>query len=517
MFIVIFFKLAFSIFIPYNITTTSTLPKITIEEVNKIDKSTIAVAFGDSYDLDGPHDFDLLQSIFSGQDIRFFHLSYYDAAKLAESKKIELPAFFVFKKTDLIAAIHAFGGENELLHQIDFLLNGIPYISSPKEFYQRIGDGSYTILTSTSKKSLAEETYERMKSKINGLDILAMSDSLFAQLELNPRTLHLYRRHDDEIITFDNLTDEFIIKSTIAVFGEISDKDRNLDQFFIVFNNISLTYQNRTILHRISTDHPEYRVGFLPKPYSNLAEKTTGYKSIFYFINFKRRIWYNTQHIFDDLHFDINNWIDAINVFLGKVKQNQLEVEIKSEPIPNDQENLLEVKKVVGKTYQSFINDENHDVLIYYFPGFSDFEQTIYKKFADFAEECSENRVDFLSFGKINTNLNSVQCGYPYFRALPHIRLFPAKNKSNHQPTRNQVSRDSLIRLVYQYATMGKLPFEVVPPNENEVGYEKAIFDTYKRFVPKDEQIKFDEYLSTYKAVFNITEKSNQKIMKDEL
>jgi hypothetical protein len=140
------------------------------------------------------------------------------------------------------------------------------------------------------------------------------------------------------------------------------------------------------------------------------------------------------------------------------------------------------VHRVVGREYQSFVN-QNQDVLLLFYSESaveSDAARNVVRAFAD----GHKGQV----FGEIDVSQNSND--FPFIPSLPHIVLFPMRNKTGHQPLRGKVTANNLALLLQHYGTEGSAA-EAIPLSRE--AFRDVVLDTLKRVheLPDDERAKY--------------------------
>ena len=180
----------------------------------------------------------------------------------------------------------------------------------------------------------------------------------------------------------------------------------------------------------------------------------------------------------------------------GKRKKSYI-----SEPIPR--KSTTYIKKVVGKTYEEFILDPNHDVIMLYKRSNCSYCQDFLGIFEDFAIECEEKNLTELSFGMIDITKNSAEYPYPFFVTLPQVEIFPAKNKSNYQMLRGGRSKDALAQLVKRYSSLivetkeKPFPFKLIEKDNITLKMELGHEIMQQPTLPPEEDAKFRAYIET--------------------
>jgi hypothetical protein len=161
--------------------------------------------------------------------------------------------------------------------------------------------------------------------------------------------------------------------------------------------------------------------------------------------------------------FDVKKWTEKLEEAVATVK-NGRKRHFVSEPVPVPIEGSL-IKKVVGSTYETFVMDPNHDVLMMYVAKDSKPCKEFKGAFIAFVKEYFATGNRSIKFGWIDIQRNSSPMDFPTIHILPHFELWPMKNKSDHDQLRGPKSRDNLVRFL-QSRTTEPFPLSAPPPDK---------------------------------------------------
>ncbi|KAL5614703.1 hypothetical protein BROUX41_004798 [Berkeleyomyces rouxiae] len=135
---------------------------------------------------------------------------------------------------------------------------------------------------------------------------------------------------------------------------------------------------------------------------------------------------------------------DDIAAFVKGFKDGSVEPSIKSEPIPETQENA--VTTVVAKSYRDIIMDDTKDVLIEFYAPWCGHCKALAPKYEELAEMyASSDFKDKVVIAKLDATLNDVP---DEISGFPTIKMYPAGGK--HSPVTYSGSRsiEDLIRFI---------------------------------------------------------------------
>lgn len=108
--------------------------------------------------------------------------------------------------------------------------------------------------------------------------------------------------------------------------------------------------------------------------------------------------------------------------------------------------------------------------------------------FLSFADECiNHENLSFLKFGFIDIDKNSSPKKFPFMPGVPHVHIFPMKNKSEDKPIRGGRNRESLIRLIKENSK-NRIPFDVEPIDKGQLAIEMMQMLMMMDQIPDDEK-----------------------------
>jgi hypothetical protein len=133
-----------------------------------------------------------------------------------------------------------------------------------------------------------------------------------------------------------------------------------------------------------------------------------------------------------------------------------------------------------------------------------------FPEFEAFAAECQN--LPFLKFGCIDVSKNSTDIPFPYMPGVPHVYIFPARNKTGGDALRSSRDKDGLVQFIKKFGT-NEIPFEVPPPDKKKVAMELFQVLISAKNMPEKEQIKAMEYIQEMSELVGI----NTTAPRDEL
>ncbi|KAH0787297.1 Thioredoxin family protein [Histomonas meleagridis] len=517
--LVFFTSIVASIYVPISKTAKQNVPFYSIEKAKEIANKTkyfFLLGYNPRESHDTINSFKRISGYFSGhKDVKFAVLNPRDAKNFSKSHKVDLDCLFLFIGGEYITAYSYPNDDSTLLYLIDYLLYpDITPIQTLRELATSIGSSPFSILTPETLYEDALSLHFRAAKVTGPINIYVLTDSLLEEIGLNSSTLGFFRTEDLAIVPQSKSTTD-LYSNTFPVYVMLTSDDLTQDNVFIALVDDSLTREYDQFLFSVGESNPDFTVGFLTlELFLKLQRKMNiplPNTPMMLFFNGLRRYTYNISSLFDTLYsneFNSSLWEVKCNEALDLLRNNSLERNIYSEEIPHEQENN-NVIKLVGYTYDEFVNDPTNDVVIFYTSDECTVCNDFLNMFINVAQELNNNS---LKFGYINRNKNSVKSGFPIMHSLPHIHIFPT-NKTNHQALRGDKTRDNLLRLIKMYAT-NELNIEI-----QEIDRTKAARDLLELLYkvaeePEDEQERMFDWIQKISDIleqFDDKEEENEK------
>ena len=139
----------------------------------------------------------------------------------------------------------------------------------------------------------------------------------------------------------------------------------------------------------------------------------------------------------------------ALEEFLDEFASGSLKPSIKSEPIPEKQEDS--VFTVVGNSYEEIVLDDDKDVLIEFYAQWCGHCKTLAPKYEALAKRYeAAGLADKVILGKIDATLNDVPDS---IQGFPTIKLYPAKKKDSPVDYNGDRSPQSFIDFIAEHGT----------------------------------------------------------------
>lgn len=533
MFFAFFLHKIYSEFVPFNTDLFLTdMPKISIARAKEISKSnmvfSLAPNMNNRFMPDIWRTFHHISNHY-GKNFNFTLLDEESSLQLSKNKGrkvIRLPSIFIFENSTIKGIIPCETSEYSLLSTFHSLLSSDKIISSPENLYSMIGNSPFSIISppslfNTAKKIFCELSLFLINTKtlksyypnqIDELTIIQVSPELLHKMNISEIYLSLYRNQDRTIVPF-NSTMECLLEQTktfVSIFHKKTLTDPTLTLFALTSDEF--TDEMFDFLYKIGESHPNLTVGFLPTYGLAIGEDIFG-KAFepglgLHIFNPILRYQYITHDVFTPEFlkkpFKADEWHKKAEKIIAMIANHQRNRTYISEPIPR--KSTTYIKKIVGKTYADFINDSEHDVIMLYKRTNCSYCQEFLGIFEDFAVECENNHLSQLIFGMIDVTKNSSPLPYPYLPSLPHVEIFPAKNKSAHSMLRGGKGRDSLLRLILKHASLLPKKIDMKVSKSDTISVKMNLYREIMQqpSMPPEEEEKFRQYIEDVANEYSI-------------
>ena len=459
-----------------------------------------------------------MQILFEGSaKFALFDSNYIE--KLEDKEKLKKNTMFYFANGYKFGAYSFSIYETETLFLIDSIVNENTKkeekpIDNLDDLYLELGATYFTMLVTNVTYSKAVLLRKEAGMKMGAINIVKVTDELIKSLGVNT-SMGLFRREDFCIVPINGKLRQ-LYSSTFPSYRLLSVEDLKLDKLIVALIGDEFILDYIDLMFEMGNNYPEYIVGYATPSIIGYFQKfispnqTNGTRIAVF--NIQKNIYYKVDDFFDDLYekpFSLEEWTKAGLKMLKMIKSGEIKESYLSEPEPEISHSNLQ--KVVGSTYEKFINEENVDLVMLYKRENCPHCQKFIKVYSDFAKECEQEGIQGLKFGFIDVMKNSAKTPFPYMKGVPHVRIFPAKNKTDCQQVRGGNNRDSLIRLINKYGKQ-TLPFEVPPLDQGAVAMElfEMMIDPDKK-KPQEEAIKDYMYLEEMSKYIEESKKDTQK------
>lgn len=497
----LFISFIYSIFIPYNDPNPlyRTLSANEAEHLSRNVGEVLAVSLSaDQQESEKIiHTLNIAAIYF--KDLHFCLLDPESAKNLTKESEIELPAVFLYIRGVIFASYPYPDEEESFLRLCKLIIT--PHekpLTTLNELYSEIGANPFAIITPVDSYPLAKSLQYQISSQLGTVDVICIDQSLLNSLGMKDTPVAFLRKEDMSIVPIE-LTEESVFEAITPIYRVLMQSDITNDED-IVFAMICDEFgdQERDFLYELGMRYDDFVIGY-GNQVSDYLEKFNhplngDAQHEIIVCNFPKGYFYNASTYFGHFHnlpFDTRNWVSASCKMLNDIKSGKLQPTFLTEDPPDPSENNPYVPKIVGTTYEQFIMDPEHDVVILYKRDNCPHCTKFFPVFSAFAKECSDANLTFIKFGFIDISRNAANIPFPYMPGVPHVEFFPANNKTDHSPLRMGRDRNSLIRMIKLYSNHSEeIPFEIPPIDKSQLAAEMVQMLFGAKDMPEEEKVK---------------------------
>ena len=514
-----FIYLINSIFVPYNdphplVRTISTRDA---EILSRSASELIAVSLSDDSKTNELITNTLNSIAIYFDNITFCILDPQSGKDLGKEKEIDGPAIYLFLKGIVFASYPYPDEDISFLRLCELVIKPPTHsIKTLHELYSEIGTGPFTMLATSENIPLARLLQYKIGAQMGIVELLNVEGSILLALGVSNTSLALVRKEDMDVVSIDMNADSIYEASNpvyrILITSDITGQDD------IVFALICDDFDEneKEYLFQLGIRYPNFIIGYgnevsdYIQKFNHPPNGDNSHEVVVF--NLPQGMYYNTSKYFaklSNLPFNVENWVAASTKMLNDIVEGKLEPNYLTEDPPDPTENDPYVTKVVGSTYESFVMDPNHDVIVLYKRENCPHCTKFFPQFSKFAKECADLNLTFLKFGFIDVSKNAASIKYPYMPGVPHVQIFPAKNKTDDNPLRGGRDRNALLRLIKTYSSFTDLiPFEAPLPDKSQVALEMMQMLFSAKDMPEEEKIKTFMYIDKISKLINMTNKT---------
>ena len=387
--------------------------------------------------------------------------------------------------------------EVAIANTLNFMLNGPKSVSNSEELLQTLGNTPLSII---SKKSMLKEAFNITSQalKIFGpTELIQVDDTLFEAINLKDYNYAVFVKDDMSINGFSNFED--FIESSRTHFKVLNLDDVTINVYDDAENTVvgifdtDLKLEYNNTLYELKERHPQFLYGLAStKPLFDLYSYYTHHEITKYpdFLIFNReeKFYYPIPETLKN-----NNNISIIlNEYVNQVIEGNIQKVYMSEELneTNSKKDENGVTRLVGKTFEQFVNDTEKDSLIFF--GIPENWPYYYKYFINAKENISSIGLD-LKFGYIEATKNSSPYRFPKIYSNPHIELY--LRDGTMVPMLNIVNEEGILRFLHFFLPEGNL---ILSSNftESQARSERyRISSIYKNF--------YDDYIDLFNSMFD--------------
>jgi hypothetical protein len=300
---------------------------------------------------------------------------------------------------------------------------------------------------------------------LGSIDLVPFAARAADGLGLSLEKFYLFRLGDVFLQAIDrNATD--VVANLRPLFKRLDPDDLTRGNLVMAVVADLLTEQIVEILTAMALDFPRYVVGFVPPPLHAFVNMSVGgalpaVPGIAIF-NVSARVYLPVPPALSAIgDRSPSEVIAGVKAFLAALP----EFVSVSEPPPIGDDG--DCAKIVGTTYESFVQGGDADAVVLYV-ALDD--QRTGRWLSAFRGAAARARGSSARFGIINATANAAN--FPPLRSLPHIEIFPAGRGAEHQTFFGRVDEDAILRFIRRCGATKNLTFEVAPEEQRDRAFE---------------------------------------------
>ncbi|KAK8878114.1 hypothetical protein M9Y10_004878 [Tritrichomonas musculus] len=515
----LFISLINSIFVPYNdpkplVRTVSTHEA---EVLSRTASEVIAISLSDDVKLNEIIIETLNSVAIYFENITFCVLDPESGRNLAKENEVERPAIFLYLRGVQFASYPYPDEDISFLRLCELVIKPPSHsIKSLHELYSEIGSGPFTILATSEQIPLARLIQYKIGSQMGIVELLNVDGSILLALGVSNKSMALVRKEDMNVVSIEMNADSIYDASNPVYRILINSDITGQDDIVVALICDDFDENEKEYLYQIGIRYPNFIVGYGNEvsdhiqKFNHPPNGDSSHEIVIF--NLPQGIYYNASSYFaklSTLPFNVENWVAATTRMLNDIENGKLEPTYLTEDPPDPTENDPYVSKIVGSTYESFIMDSERDVIVLYKRENCPHCTKFFPQFSKFAKECSDLNLTFLKFGFIDISKNSASIKFPYMPGVPHVQIFPAKNKTDDNPLRGGRDKNALMRLVKTYSSFTDLiPFAAPLPDKSQIALEMMQMLFSAKDMPEEEKIKTFMYIDKISKLINMTNKT---------
>jgi hypothetical protein len=509
-----------SVFIPYSLTAMPHFPDFNTSYSRlpfTHGSRTVAVVIPDAKPQSRfvnaiLNDFSTASELFT----RFAQFLSFRESNLQLPAKFNITApYLLFFDKQQLRMFHAFPQEPETL-ALSFLENLTPDRSSVQslpQLYAHLGVYPLTVITQIGYAERAREIIRSVPEISVHCNVIEAAEELFYGLNLEGATFALFRSADQAIVPMEP-TPIGLSRASVPFYSRLTPQIFQRSEIFAAYIDEKYDEQRHSRMFELASRHPGFHFGVLEEREIGVFEPVNFSANRRDFVVFSpglKCVWPSQKMGLDIGH---REWEKRAEQYLIEIETEKLQPVCVSEAAENGLVGNL--TKIVGAKYDEFIDDRDHDVVVFYRNAEGE-NETELRMFREFANEIVEEGVATFKFGFVNAESNGPGGrGYPLFIRLPHVEMFPAAAKSTVAPMLAPFTKQGLRRFLKEYASLPN-GLDVEPMSPMEARMELDSFGLILDSLPYDIRVLAEEYGRRLEQLVNGTQRATPTVRHTDL
>lgn len=382
--------------------------------------------------------------------------------------------------------------ELELMSIVDvFLRPDIPLLDTEEKVMKAIGDTTFTILTFPSLLQETKGFVSEMSENFGTFTILQTTPEVLKKLGYSGNKPCIYRKTDKRIQEYDSDFPSFVSATRTTFYPkfdcEMLETTEGLVGLLVVKDKPSK--EEKEYMTSIGDKFQEITLGIISSTEAEEIHDLTSGKTrnmpcfiIFDYMNGR--------------YFPIQEYSPKIEQFISDVINRSVEPIYPSEEVPTKQEDPW-VEKVVGSNFMEFVNDPNHDVVMFFLGDDKKGLRSAHK----FGKYIKKNNITDVKVGYILTNHNACPKYFPSLVFEPQVNIFPKEESGTSYMTYGSLTVYSLLEALRKYSKNRVALNHSVFKFELELRYLVELLQDLDELLPSDRASSEDFILHRGKQI----------------
>jgi hypothetical protein len=340
--------------------------------------------------------------------------------------------------------------------------------------YGHIGNLPLTLIVRDVNSNHASELVFQIITYLKACSILRATAGVFSELGFENETHLVFRQADATIVPIEN-TSLGLYNGSLPYYAIFDANSFELGGLYAAYLDEQFNRTRHEVLCELGQRYQSVRFGVLiPQDLRvldrvNLSQSTP---TDFLIFSLTSGAHYPVSAM-TGLDITSPNWVDLATKYIDEVLAGIIEpIYISEQPDPDGSMGAL--VRVVGTTYEAFVNDTTHDIVVFYYTGLESVKAAL-DEFQAAADEVVRNGTTTIKFGFIDVYKNACPRGFPGLNNNPHIEMFRAKNTTHSAPMFGMPVKGSFIRFFRDAAS---LPNTIIPE-----GMTRSLAEHEKEYV----------------------------------
>lgn len=445
-------------FVPFSISVSPQIPVVTDDTLENVisDEFVTIILVVSMEDEHLPMYVDDLHemSMLFVDSARFFIIDEAETS-LLNGVHHNTPMLMVYAKSDLIG-IFPYPESIEMYVTFCRQLLGSPpaVVRDVDGIYENLGGCAFALITNPDQAQKGLTLYTELAMRNIYMKLIIVEPNVIKGLGFERNSYILFRRQDS-VLTCVEPNVEDILQALPSIYNIYEPDDIIQSGPILAIVEPEMNEEIDASLFEVGLMSLSFSVGYISKDLRDFLVNIMEY----HFIENSSIVafcpadlyYYDVKEYFPG-GYNPETFAKQASDFADLVESGKVHPIYPSEPLTESKDGVI-----VGLNYEEFIMDEDKDVVVLYHDGS---KSELMNEFNKLKETLPKS----YKLGTINIKRNSCQKEYPFFPQLPHVQLFPAKNKTESCSIFGNRDKGSLMALLKRCGSEGD-KIEAEPDN----------------------------------------------------